>query len=246
MQLSQPFNPRSVQPASADGGGGQLPVGEWPVVITGHDIKATQNDSNAGMLVLDLQITQGPHTGQTGKWRLGIYHTNPQTKEIAFRQLSSLCYVVGWMQDLVDVSVLHGKQFLAVIQPQTTEEGRAKGYTQVQGVKDMNGNDPGKQHQQTQQQQPQGGPPQGWNPAGGGQQQPQQQTQQPQGGPSWGGGGATQQQPPQGGGGATQWGNNGGGQQTQQPQGGGQQWTPGQGGQQPQGGAPAGAAPWRT
>ena len=248
MQLIQPFNAQQYDPTQ---GVGSLPIGKHPVIIETSEVKANKAN-DGGYLQLNLRIIDGPQSGTQGAYRLNLYHTNQQTVEIAHRQLSAICHVIGVFQ-INDSSQLHGIPFLIEVGPQKNDPQ----YTEVKKVFDMNGNEPGKAGQgaapaQPQQaaagfgQQPQGGgfqqqpaqqPAQG--AAWGGQQQPAQQPQQqPAQGGQWGG--QPQQQPqgqPQGGGAA--W-----GQQPQQnaaPQGG----QPGGWQQQPQGGAPAGgAAPW--
>ncbi|WPZ98930.1 single strand DNA binding protein [Pseudomonas phage vB_PaeS_PA16b] len=229
MQLIQAFNAQQYDPTQ---GVGSLPIGKHPVIVESSEVKANKAN-DGGYLQLNLRIIDGPQQGTTGAYRLNLYHSNQQTVEIAHRQLSAICHVIGVFQ-VTDSSQLHNLPFLIEVGPQKNDPQ----YTEVKKVFDMNGNEPGKAGAgapaaQPQQQQPQGG-------AGFG-----QQPQQPQGqnGGAWGG--QPQQQPaqqpaqqPQG----AAW----GGQPAQQPaqqqpaQGGGWQ----QGGQPAQGGAPAGAAPW--
>lgn len=243
MQLIQPFNAQQYDPTQ---GVGSLPIGKHPVVIESSEVKANKAN-DGGYLQLNLRIIDGPQAGTTGAYRLNLYHSNQQTVEIAHRQLSAICHVIGVFQ-VTDSSQLHGLPFLIEVGPQKNDPQ----YTEVKKVFDMNGNEPGKAGAgaaaaQPQQQQPQGQPNGAWGgapqgqpqqPAGGaawgGQQQPAQQpAQQPQGGAAWGGQPA-QNPAPQGG--QPAW----GGQPAQQPA----QQQPAQGGGWQQGGAPAGAAPW--
>lgn len=249
MQLIQAFNAQQYDPTQ---GVGSLPIGKHPVIIESSEVKANKAN-DGGYLQLNLRIIDGPQQGTTGAYRLNLYHSNQQTVEIAHRQLSAICHVIGVFQ-VTDSSQLHNLPFLIEVGQQKNDPQ----YTEVKKVFDMNGNEPGKAGAgaaaaQPQQQQPQGQPNGAWGgapqgqpqqPAGGaawgGQQQPAQQpAQQPQGGAAWGGQPA-QNPAPQGG--QPAW----GGQPAQQPaqqqpaQGGGWQ----QGGQPAQGGAPAGAAPW--
>lgn len=232
MQLIQPFNAQQYDPTQ---GVGSLPIGKHPVIVETSEVKANKAN-DGGYLQLNLRIIGGPQAGTTGAYRLNLYHTNQQTVEIAHRQLSAVCHVIGVFQ-INDSSQLHGIPFLIEVGPQKNDPQ----YTEVKKVFDMNGNEPGKAGQGAAPAQPQqaaagfGQQPQG---QGGFGQQPQQQPaqQQPaQGGAAWG---QQPQQQPQGNGAA--W----GGQQPQQnaaPQGG----QPGGWQQQPQGGAPAGGvAPW--
>uniref|UniRef100_A0AAU7YTV8 SsDNA binding protein n=1 Tax=Stenotrophomonas phage vB_SmaS_QH3 TaxID=3229738 RepID=A0AAU7YTV8_9CAUD len=248
MQLIQAFNAQQYDPTQ---GVGSLPIGKHPVIVESSEVKANKAN-DGGYLQLNLRIIDGPQAGTTGAYRLNLYHTNQQTVEIAHRQLSAICHVVGVFM-VQDSSQLHNLPFLVEVGPQKNDPA----YTEVKKVYDMNGNEPGKAGQGAAPAQPQqpagfGQQPQGQGGFGG---QPQQQPAQ---GGAWGQqpqGQQPQQQPAQGG---AAWGQQPQQQPAQQPQGGGAAWggqpqqnaAPQQaaGGwqQQPaQGGAPAGgAAPW--
>lgn len=243
MQLIQAFNAKQYDPTQ---GVGSLPIGRHPVVIESSEVKANKAN-DGGYLQLNLRIIDGPQQGTTGAYRLNLYHSNQQTVEIAHRQLSAICHVIGVFQ-VTDSSQLHNLPFLVEVGPQKNDPQ----YTEVKKVFDMNGNEPGKAGAgapaaQPQQQQPQGQPNGAWGGAPQGQQQQpaggaawggqQQPAQQPNGGaPAWGGQQPAQNPAPQGGQNPAWGGQPQGQQQPQQPQGGGWQ----------QGGAPAGggAAPW--
>ena len=242
MQLIQAFNAQQYDPTQ---GVGSLPIGKHPVIVESSEVKANKAN-DGGYLQLNLRIIDGPQQGTTGAYRLNLYHSNQQTVEIAHRQLSAICHVIGVFQ-VTDSSQLHNLPFLIEVGPQKNDPQ----YTEVKKVFDMNGNEPGKAGAgapaaQPQQQQPQGGAgfgqqPQGQNGGAWGGQPQQQPAQQPAGGAAWGGQQQPAQQPaqqqPQG----AAWGGQPAQQPAQQqPQGGGWQ----QGGQPAQGGAPAGAAPW--
>lgn len=205
MQLIQAFNAQQYDPTQ---GVGSLPIGKHPVIVESSEVKANKAN-DGGYLQLNLRIIDGPQQGTTGAYRLNLYHSNQQTVEIAHRQLSAICHVIGVFQ-LTDSSQLHNLPFLIEVGPQKNNPQ----YTEVKKVFDMNGNEPGKAGvgapaAQPQQQQPQGGapaaqpqPPQGAAWGGKPAQQPDQQ-QQPQDG-GWQQGG----QPAQGGApaGAAPWG----------------------------------------
>lgn len=232
MQLIQAFNAQQYDPTQ---GVGSLPIGKHPVIVESSEVKANKAN-DGGYLQLNLRIIDGPQQGTTGAYRLNLYHSKQQTVEIAHRQLSAICHVIGVFQ-VTDSSQLHNLPFLIEVGPQRNDPQ----YTEVKKVFDMNGNEPGKAGAgapaaQPQQQQPQGGAgfgqqPQGQNGGAWGGQPQQQPAQQPAGGAAWGG----QQQPAQ--------------EPAQQPQGDQPAWG-GQPAQQPaqqqpaQGGAPAGAPPW--
>ena len=229
-QLLQAFNAQQFDPTQ---GGGSLPVGRHPCIIESSEVKANKAN-DGGYLQLNVKLIDGPQTGTTGAYRLNLYHSNPQTAEIAHRQLSAICHCVG-VFNVKDSGQLHNIPFIIEVGLQKGEEAAQKGYTEVKKVFDINGNEPGKAGQGAPQAQPQQQPA---AQGGFGQQQPAQQPQQPQSGAAWGGQPA--QQPaaqPQGN--APAW---GGGQPAQQPA--AQQPAQQAGGWQQGGGAPAGGAPW--
>lgn len=230
-QLIQAFNAQQYDPTQ---GGGSLPVGRHPVIIESSEVKANKAN-DGGYLQLNVKLIDGPQMGTTGAYRLNLYHSNPQTAEIAHRQLSAICHVIG-VFNVQDSQQLHNIPFIVEVGLQKGEEAAQKGYTEVKKVFDINGNEPGKAGQGAPAAQPQQQPA---AQGGFGQQQPAQQPQQPQGGGAWGGQPA--QQPaaqPQGN--APAWGQpQQPAQQPQQPAGNAPAW-----GQQQGGAAPAGGAPW--
>ena len=231
-QLIQAFNAQQYDPTQ---GGGSLPVGRHPVIIESSEVKANKAN-DGGYLQLNVKLIDGPQTGTTGAYRLNLYHSNPQTAEIAHRQLSAICHCVG-VFNVQDSGQLHNIPFIIEVGLQKGEEAAQKGYTEVKKVFDINGNEPGKAGQGAPAAQPQQQPA---AQGGFGQQQPAQQPQQPQGNaPAWGGGQPAQQQP-QGApaGNAPAWGQ----QPAQQPA--AQQPAQQAGGWQQGGAAPAGGAPW--
>lgn len=228
-QLIQAFNAQQYDPTQ---GGGSLPVGRHPVIIESSEVKANKAN-DGGYLQLNLKLIDGPQMGTTGAYRLNLYHSNPQTAEIAHRQLSAICHVIG-VFNVQDSQQLHNIPFIVEVGLQKGEEAAQKGYTEVKKVFDINGNEPGKAGQGAPAAQPQQQPA---AQGGFGQQQP---AAQPQGNaPAWGGGQPAQQQP-QGApaGNAPAWGQ----QPAQQPA--AQQPAQQAGGWQQGGGAPAGGAPW--
>ncbi len=229
-QLLQAFNAQEFDPTQ---GGGSLPVGRHPVIIESSEVKANKAN-DGGYLQLNVKLIDGPQTGTTGAYRLNLYHSNPQTAEIAHRQLSAICHVIG-VFNVQDSGQLHNIPFIIEVGLQKGEEAAQKGYTEVKKVFDINGNEPGKAGQGAPAAQPQQQPA---AQGGFGQQQPAQQLQQPQSGAAWGGQPAQQQ--PQGApaGNAPAWGQ----QPAQQPA--AQQPAQQAGGWQQGGGAPAGGAPW--
>jgi hypothetical protein len=155
VQLNAAFNARNFPPASADGGGNMLPPGEHRVHIVNSEIAPTK-DGRSSMFVFHCEVIEGPLRGQSMKYRINIFNESPQARGIAERQLSSLCHVLN-TYEVPDTAVLHGKPFIAVVRANpTTDYPNA---TQISGVKDINGNDPGRAGAGASQPQPQSQPP---------------------------------------------------------------------------------------
>lgn len=136
MQLGQPFDARQVDPAAF----AAPPIlGDYHVRIVESEAKPTA-DNSGGYLQLDLEILDpGPYLNTKIPYRLNLYNKSQQTVEIAYRQLSAVCYVTG-VFNVTDTRQLHGIPFIAIIGPQKDNPQ----YANVFGVKDINGNLPGK------------------------------------------------------------------------------------------------------
>jgi hypothetical protein len=133
----QPFDARSVEPASF----APPPVlADYHVRITDSEGKPT-TDQTGGYLELTLEILDpGPYLNRKIPYRLNLFNAkSQQTVEIAYRQLSAVCYVTG-VFNIQDSRQLHNIPFIATIGPQATNPQ----YANVFAVKDINGNLPGK------------------------------------------------------------------------------------------------------
>jgi uncharacterized protein DUF669 len=212
------FNANQYQPQY--GGAGGLPPGKFKGVIANHTAETTQ-DNQGGYIALHLTPIEGSLQGQVQVDRLNLHNKSAKAVEIANKQLSAYCHVLGKFQ-FDDFSELHNIPFIFEIGWQKGEEPSETkpqgGYTEVKRIFDINGNEPGKAGSGPAPQQQQGfappPPPQGFGADTGGQGQGNGQ-----GGGNWGGQGQSPPPPPQ------------------QPQGGGTPWAGG-------GGAPAANAPW--
>ena len=134
------FDATKVEPAGISS---QLPVSGpdgYGVVITASEMKENK-DKTGGFLELTLQVTDGEHKGESGAYRLNLYHSNAKTVEIAYRQLSAVCHAVGVFQ-VVDSTQLHNIPFKAIVGLQKGEN--PEGYTEVKGVLGADGSQPGK------------------------------------------------------------------------------------------------------
>lgn len=152
-QLIQAFNAQQYDPSQSVGG---LPVGKHPVIVESSEVKANAKN-DGGYLQLNLKIIDGPAAGTTGAYRLNLYHSSQQTVEIAHRQLSAVCHVVG-VFNVQDSAQLHNIPFMVEVGLQKGEEAAQKGYTEVKRVFDVHGNEPGKAGQGQAPAQPQHAP----------------------------------------------------------------------------------------
>ena len=202
MQLQQPFNANAVDPTQG-GNYQQLPAGKHPVIIVASEVKAT-SDNTGGMVVFELQVTDGPAKGASGPMRINLYNASDKARQIAEAQMSALCHATGVFM-LQDTQQLHGIPFAVDVteQPLTPQqvEKQQKGekvtpFTQVSKILTANGELPGVQGGQ--QSQPQQSAPAQGNGGGWGQ-GTQQNSPSPapapaQGNGGWGG--SQQSQPP--------------------------------------------------
>lgn len=236
------FNARAFPPSQ---GREKWPDNWYKLIVNAHDIKPTpKGGSRISMTVLCID---GPMNGKENEMGFNIQNENQTTMQIAYEQLSALCYVTGKF-NIADLGELHNIPFFAYAV--ASEQGN-----NWRAFKDVNGNDainlakqaggittragagqaqqqqPAQVPQQVQQQQQPAGvqaqPPGAWVAPGGG------AGPAPGGAPAWAAPGGQQQpaqqqwQPP------AQQQQQPPAQQQQQPPAGQQQW------QAPGGGAPA-------
>lgn len=135
MQLQNPFDARSVEPA---GFAPPPPLADYHVRIVESEGKPTSNN-RGGYLELTLEMLDPAFQGRKIPYRLNLYNENPQTVEIAYRQLSAVCHVTAQF-NIQDTRQLHNIPFIATIGPQKDNPT----YSNVFGVKDLSGNTPGK------------------------------------------------------------------------------------------------------
>jgi hypothetical protein len=138
------FNAAQYQPKY--GGGGSLPPGKYKGVITDSAVEPTKK-GNSGMLVLEIQVIEGPLSGGKMVDRLNLFHPDAQTVEIANRQLSAYCHVLN-VQVVSDTAQLHNIPFCFEVGWQKGNEPTAEkpegGYVEIKALADINGNEPGK------------------------------------------------------------------------------------------------------
>jgi len=155
------FNARTVAPQVALD---PVPEGWYKVVIDKSNVKPTRDGQN-GMIELQCKIIEGQFQTRVLYYNLNLWHNNATTVEIAYKQLSAICHVVGQYDiNAPDnapadnyLPMLHNVPFMvhAVV-----TQGERGPINNIRGLKDTMGNDPGKggqAPQQTAQQFPQGG-----------------------------------------------------------------------------------------
>jgi uncharacterized protein DUF669 len=136
MQLQQPFDARTVEPASF---APPPPLADYHVRVADSEAKPTTK-GDGGYVSFQLEILDpGPYAGRKIPYNLNLWNPNAQTCEIAYKQLSALCHVTQ-VFEIRDTRQLHNIPFIATIGPQKDQPT----YSNVFGVKDINGNMPGK------------------------------------------------------------------------------------------------------
>lgn len=192
-ELLSVFDATQIDPSQ---GASSLPVGRHVVVLVGAEVRANKNE-DGGLVAFTARITQGPQAGLQGGFILNLYHQSQTTREIAERQMSALCHVVG-VFNVKQLNALFNIEFVIDVTPQADNPK----YVNVKFLH-LDGSEPGRgkapQQQQPQQQNQAFNQPQNNNQ--GGFNQPLQQEQQPQQGSwnnqaagGWNGGGNQQPQ----------------------------------------------------
>lgn len=122
-----------------DQGMGPHPIGQFPARITNTQIKPTKN----GEHWLFAVTFDTPVGSAVNNYNLG--HSDENTVKRAKGQLSALCHATGALDARAGdhFAALRGRECQIIVTPQNSEEGKAKGYTNVSKVLDRNGNEPG-------------------------------------------------------------------------------------------------------
>lgn len=129
------FDARQFDPST--GGGSILESGTYAVQITNSEIKPTRN-RDGHFLELTLAVIAGESAGRQIKDRLNIDNPNQTAKEIAYRQLAAISYVVGrvtWQ----DSQELHGIPFQIQVEKVARNDDPTKYSNNVLAYLDSNG-----------------------------------------------------------------------------------------------------------
>lgn len=133
-QLPQMFDARTVAPHIP--GAGSLPVGDYVARITGSEMKLVKNNANAGYVEFTYTVIEGEFAGRTMPYRLNLMNANPQTVEIAQRQLSAICHATGQVE-LYDTTQVHDIAHIIVVGEQKEQEKGKPIRTEIKGVKPL-------------------------------------------------------------------------------------------------------------
>jgi len=100
------FNAGTVDPSV--GGQDVFETGEYGFIINASETR--QTNKGGTMLVLTCKCTDEGQAGKQTAIRLNIQNASAQAVEIAFRDLSAICHVVGVL-NMTDTQQLHGRPF---------------------------------------------------------------------------------------------------------------------------------------
>jgi len=120
--------------SSMNGARGQLPPGDYEMIVTRSDIKDTK--AGTGQFIeLEMQVVVGEHSGRRHWERLNISNPSKTAEDIAKAQLAALCTAVN-LTELNDTEDLHDRPFIASIEKdrKDPERNRVVGYSAAAAV----------------------------------------------------------------------------------------------------------------
>lgn len=88
-----------------------LPAGKYTMMIVNSEMKPTKTPGGE-MLVLEMDVQDGPQKGRKIFERLNLKNANEQTVDIAMAALGDLCKAIG-KKTVSDSVELHNKRFIA-------------------------------------------------------------------------------------------------------------------------------------
>lgn len=114
-----------------------IPAGDYPMRVIASEMKDTR-DGTGKMLVLEMDITDGPSAGRKHWERFNLVNRNAQAVEIAQRSLAQLCLAVGKVS-VEDSDELHMLPFIAKMKV-TPPKGDYAAGNQIAAYKAASGN----------------------------------------------------------------------------------------------------------
>lgn len=134
------FNATDFDPST--GAGSVWEPGIYGVQITNSEFKETKK-KDGWMLVLTMTSTEAEMRGKTIVARLNVNNPNPTAVEIAMRELSAICHVVGVL-NMQDTQQLHGRPFKISVDKEERNDKPGSFSNNIVAYMDINGNPPGK------------------------------------------------------------------------------------------------------
>lgn len=118
-------------PAMSSPARGPLPPGQYEVIITKSDIKATKAGTGE-YIELEMQVVDGEHSGRRIWERLNVSNPNKQAEDIAKAALGAICMATGKL-DMEDTEELHDIPFVVSLEidRKDPERNRVMGYGQA-------------------------------------------------------------------------------------------------------------------
>lgn len=138
MQLNTDFT--NVQPNLP--GGGSFPVTTDKLGHLVHIVESGPRENrnkNGMMLHLKLEGLDGVVKGQSADHFINVANPNQEAVRIGYSEISAIAHVVGVLR-VGNSADLHRKPFRVLVRKQKDNET----YTEIYGVLDVNGNEPGK------------------------------------------------------------------------------------------------------
>lgn len=130
--VSLTFDATQVEPSA---GFEPVPAGWYNVMIDDTEMRPTKKPGGA-YLNVRFSIMDGAYANQKIFTRLNLQNESIQAKEIAFRQLSSICHAVGVL-NLNDSSELHGRPMKIKVKITPDEQyGPSNDITSFKGIND--------------------------------------------------------------------------------------------------------------
>jgi len=135
------FDPTKIEPST--GGADVFGTGEYTFIIVRSEMK--DNKAKTGKyLEMELSCQDEGMVGRRQVLRLNVINASAQAVEIAFRELSAICHVVGVLHANPSSEELHGRPFRARLEKEgyTKSDGTTGQSSSVKAYMDLQGNPP--------------------------------------------------------------------------------------------------------
>ena len=113
-----------------------LPAGWYSVMIVAEEQKEAKS-GNGEYVKMEMEVTEGQYKGRKLWEQFSLWHTNPQTVEIAQRGIATIAQAVG-IAKCTDTAELHNRVFDAKViiekSDQYGDQNRVRGYRKHAGT----------------------------------------------------------------------------------------------------------------